>query len=141
MKEFISRKEADTLRWAKKFIEKFPTDSVICLDGDMGAGKTAIVRGFAGALGIMEPIVSPTFTIINEYPGEIPLYHFDLYRISNIDELYHLGFEEYLVKNGIKVFEWASKFDVFDNSAYRISIEIIDYHTRKITYSEGNPIQ
>ncbi len=134
MKEYISNSEKQTKKWAKKFINK-NKNSIILLDGDMGAGKTVIVRGFANALGIETPVTSPTFTLINEYPGNTPLYHFDLYRLESPDELYNLGLDEYLQKIGVKVFEWASKFDIFPQKSINIKIEIINQTKRIIKIS------
>ena len=80
---------------------------VVCITGDLGTGKTAFTNGMARALGIEEYITSPTFTIVNEYKTEVPLYHFDVYRISDPEEMYDIGFEEYLYGDGIVVIEWA----------------------------------
>ena len=75
--------------------------------GDLGAGKTAFVQGMAKALNIDEPVTSPTFTIVNEYNGTLPLYHFDVYRIGSSDEMFEIGFDEYVNGDGISVIEWA----------------------------------
>lgn len=80
---------------------------VVCLTGDLGTGKTAFTNGIACALGIDDYITSPTFTIVNEYKTEVPLYHFDVYRIADPDEMYDIGFEEYLYGDGVVVIEWA----------------------------------
>lgn len=80
---------------------------IYCLSGDLGTGKTVFTKGFAKGLGITEYITSPTFTIVNEYNGCIPLYHFDLYRISSIEEMYDIGYEEYFFGNGVCLIEWA----------------------------------
>lgn len=80
---------------------------LVCLRGGLGTGKTAFTGGIAGALGIAGYITSPTFTIVNEYAGRLPLYHFDVYRISDPEEMYEIGFEEYLEGRGVVVIEWA----------------------------------
>lgn len=80
---------------------------LVCLTGDLGTGKTAFTSGIAAALGIEGYITSPTFTIVNEYAGKIPLYHFDMYRINDPEEVYEIGFDEYLNGDGIVVIEWA----------------------------------
>ncbi len=80
---------------------------VVCLSGDLGTGKTAFTNGIACALGIDDYITSPTFTIVNEYKTEVPLYHFDVYRIADSEEMYDIGFEEYLYGDGVVVIEWA----------------------------------
>ena len=97
----------DTLLLAQNIeSEKFP-NMVICLNGELGTGKTVFVKGFAGALGIKDPITSPTFNIVKEYlNGELPLYHMDVYRLENgADEI---GLDDYLFGEGVCVIEWAS---------------------------------
>lgn len=80
---------------------------IYCLSGDLGVGKTVFTKGFAKGLGITEPITSPTFAIVNEYAGTLPLYHFDVYRISCEEEMEDTGYEEYFYGNGICLVEWA----------------------------------
>jgi len=80
---------------------------IICLTGDLGAGKTVLVKGIASGLGVDDYVTSPTFTLINEYEGEIPVYHFDVYRIADTEELYDIGINEYLYGDGIILIEWA----------------------------------
>jgi len=101
---------------------------VIALDGDLGAGKTHFTYGVAGALGINEYITSPTFTIVNEYhSGKIPLFHFDAYRLASEDELYDIGYEDYLAQNGVVVVEWAVNVEgVFDENTIRVEIRRMD---------------
>ena len=81
---------------------------MICLDGDLGAGKTHLSKGIARGLGIAEEITSPTFTIVQEYEGRIPFYHFDVYRIGDIEEMDEVGFEEYVMGEGVSLIEWAN---------------------------------
>ena len=104
--KFTSHSEEETLELAQNFeSEKFP-NMVICLNGELGSGKTLFVKGIAQALGITENITSPTFTIVKEYDGELPLYHFDVYRLDgNTDGV---GIEEYFTKGGVVVIEWAN---------------------------------
>ncbi|CEN92103.1 P-loop ATPases [[Clostridium] sordellii] len=82
--------------------------SVICLIGDLGAGKTTMTQSLAKALEVDDYITSPTFTIVNEYEGRIPLYHFDVYRIGSSDEMYDIGFDEYIDGDGVCIIEWAN---------------------------------
>lgn len=81
--------------------------SIVCLIGDLGVGKTQFVKGFAKGVGVEDYIVSPTFIIVNEYAGRLPLYHFDVYRINDVDEMYEIGYEEYFYGDGICIVEWA----------------------------------
>lgn len=101
---------------------------VISMDGDLGAGKTHFTYGLAKALGIEEYITSPTFTIVNEYrSGKLPLFHFDAYRLSSEDELYDIGYEDYLAQNGVVVIEWAVNVDgVFDEKTIKVEILRMD---------------
>ncbi|NLL44526.1 MAG: tRNA (adenosine(37)-N6)-threonylcarbamoyltransferase complex ATPase subunit type 1 TsaE [Mollicutes bacterium] len=103
--KITSYNELDTIELAQNIeSEKFP-NMIICLEGELGSGKTVFTKGFANALGIKESITSPTFTIIKEYEGELPLYHMDVYRLNGNTE--GIGIEEYYNKNGIVVIEWS----------------------------------
>lgn len=99
----------ETYNLGKKIGETAKPGDVITLAGDLGVGKTVFAQGFAEGLGINEPINSPTFTIVQEYDtGRIPFYHFDVYRITDIEEMYEIGFEEYVYGNGVCLIEWAN---------------------------------
>lgn len=98
----------ETQKIAAEFASKLNCGDIVTLDGDLGAGKTAFTGGLAKGLGISGYITSPTFTIVNEYHGgSIPLFHFDVYRLSSMDELYDIGWEDYICRGGICVIEWA----------------------------------
>ncbi len=109
--------------------------AVVALFGELGAGKTAFVRGLARGLGIAERVTSPTFTIVNEYTsGRLPLFHFDMYRLKSADELFDIGWEDYLARGGVCVVEWSENVqDVFDGTETRITIEKTSDTDRKIT--------
>ena len=109
--EYLVKSIEDTQKLAK-FLAKFlEEEDIILLDGDLGAGKTTFTQSLAKALGIEEVVNSPTFSIVNEYEfNKGVLYHFDLYRIEEAEELFDIGFEEYFSKEGIIVIEWAEKF-------------------------------
>ncbi len=93
-----------------KLASKLPPGTVVAMLGDLGAGKTAFVRGMAAGLGIKQRVTSPTFTIVNEYlGGRCPLFHFDLYRLSGEEELYDIGWEDYLGRGGICAVEWSER--------------------------------
>ncbi len=100
--------DKDTKNWGYKLGKLFTKGDVICLSGDLGAGKTSLTQGIAKGLGVDDYVTSPTYTLINEYKGRYPVYHFDVYRINDIDEVYELGYEEYLYSDGVIVIEWAS---------------------------------
>ncbi len=98
----------ETLALGVKIGEQALPGTVICVDGDLGAGKTVLAQGIAKGLGISEQVVSPTFTILQEYrDGRIPFYHFDVYRIEDPDEMYEVGFEDYFYGDGVCMIEWA----------------------------------
>ena len=106
MQEFISYSEEDTINFADKFAENLNKNSVIILSGDLGSGKTKFTEGILKHFGLEDEISSPTFTIVNEYHSDnMNIYHFDLYRLSDIDEFYAMGGEEYFEK-GICIIEW-----------------------------------
>jgi tRNA threonylcarbamoyladenosine biosynthesis protein TsaE len=103
--QFVSNEPGQTLTFAKELAEKLLPGDVIALEGDLGAGKTTFTKGLAEGLGISRTVNSPTFTIIKEYQGRIPLYHMDVYRVE--DSYEDLGFDEYFEGNGVTVVEWA----------------------------------
>ena len=108
MQEFFSDSELKTKEFAKKLASHLVQGSFLAVYGELGAGKTAFVQGLAEGLGVRESVVSPTYTILRVYEsGRLPLYHFDIYRVEDEDELYETGFGEYAVGDGICVCEWA----------------------------------
>ncbi len=122
--EYISKNAADTKKIAAEFVKTLHDGDVICMYGDLGAGKTAFAQGLAQGLNIGEPITSPTFTIVNEYYGDLPLYHFDVYRIADTDEMYEIGYEEYVYGDGISVIEWAELIeDILPEKRYNVTIK------------------
>ncbi|WP_053361398.1 tRNA (adenosine(37)-N6)-threonylcarbamoyltransferase complex ATPase subunit type 1 TsaE [Bacillus sp. FJAT-27251] len=106
--EFISKSEEDTQALSKRLAELLKPGDVIALEGDLGAGKTTFTKGLAEGLGIKRNVNSPTFTIIKEYQGRMPLYHMDVYRVDSSEDL---GFEEYFEGEGVTVVEWAHLID------------------------------
>jgi tRNA threonylcarbamoyladenosine biosynthesis protein TsaE len=100
--------EEKTREIGSKLGELLTPKSVICLIGDLGAGKTTMTQSLARALGVDDYITSPTFTIVNEYEGKMPLYHFDVYRIGSSEEMYDIGFDEYIDGDGVCIIEWAN---------------------------------
>jgi len=101
---------------------------IICMTGDLGAGKTTLSQSIAKGLDINDYVTSPTFTIINEYYGRHPLYHFDVYRINDVDEMYDLGYEDYFYGDGITIIEWANIIeDILPKERLNIDIKRGDY--------------
>ena len=99
----------ETWALAAELADELPAGTVMALHGDLGAGKTCFIQGFAAALGIDEPVTSPTYTLIGEYEGRLPLHHIDLYRLAGPEEALGLGLEEYFDVNGITAIEWAER--------------------------------
>lgn len=129
--EVITNSEKETFELAYKIASELGEKRIVCLNGELGAGKTVFVRGFCSFFGISE-IWSPTFTIVNEYEGSQPVYHFDVYRLADEDEFYAIGGEEYFEK-GICIIEWSDLIrDVIPKDAIDVRIEKIDDDSRKI---------
>lgn len=121
--EYISNSYEETQKIATDFAKTLKKGDVLCMYGDLGVGKTAFVQGLAKGLEINEPITSPTFTIVNEYSGTLPLYHFDVYRIADSDEMYEIGYEEYVYGDGVSVIEWPQLIDdILPEKRYDIEI-------------------
>ena len=112
MNQFITHSAEETMAWGRNFALSLKEGDVICLHGDLGAGKTTLVRGIAQGLGlpVSEPVVSPTFVIMHRYVCRIPLYHFDCYRIQSPNDLMGIGFEEFVnAGGGVACIEWPEK--------------------------------
>ena len=124
-------------RLAKRLL---PGD-VIAYFGDLGAGKTALTRGIAQGLGVTDLVTSPTYTIVNEYlTGRIPLFHFDMYRLGSSDELFDIGWEDYLARGGVCAVEWSENVEDALRDAIHITIEKdpLEPDTRRITIEGGS---
>ena len=110
MREVLIRNEEDTRAFGHQLAEKLQPNTVIALIGDLGTGKTTLSRYIAEGLGVKETITSPTFTVVLEYhSGRLPLYHFDVYRVNDPDDLFEIGAEEYFYKGGVSIVEWADQ--------------------------------
>ena len=106
--EWITHSPAETEALGARLAEALDAGRVVAFTGDLGAGKTAFVSGMARALGVEERVTSPTFTIVNEYEGgRLPLFHFDMYRLGSADELFDIGWEDYLARKGVCAVEWS----------------------------------
>lgn len=135
---FETNTPEETFQIGKELGEKAQAGTIICLNGDLGVGKTVFTQGFAKGLGIEEPVNSPTFTIIQIYDeGRLPLYHFDVYRIGDPEEMYEIGFEDYFFGEGVCLIEWSTLIEeLIPADSIKITIEKnlennLDY--RKIT--------
>jgi tRNA threonylcarbamoyladenosine biosynthesis protein TsaE len=136
--DLISESPGDTLDIGRIIGENLTGGAVVALTGELGAGKTCLTQGIAKGLGIPEGyyVTSPTFTLINEYPGRIPLYHMDVYRLSDSRELEDMGYEEYFYGDGVVVIEWAEKVDdIIPAEALSIKLEHCNGNKRKIKIS------
>ena len=107
--EIILKGLKETEEFGIKLGSLMKRGDILCLNGDLGAGKTTMTKSIGLGLGVEEYITSPTFALINEYRGRLPVYHFDVYRLENADDLYDLGFDDYFYGNGVCVIEWADK--------------------------------
>ncbi len=137
MAEYISKSEYETELIGERFSKTLPGGTVVAMYGDLGAGKTAFVRGMAKGMGLDCRVSSPTFTIVNEYLGERELIHFDMYRLSDADELFDIGWEDYLNRGAVCAVEWSENVeDAFFGDEIIVRIEKLDDTTRKITIEE-----
>ena len=122
--EFVTHSREETQALGARLADALDAGRVVAFTGDLGAGKTAFVSGMARALGVEERVTSPTFTIVNEYEGgRLPLFHFDMYRLGGADELFHIGWEDYLARNGVCAVEWSENVaEAIEPDAVRVSI-------------------
>jgi len=108
LRVLLSSRE-ETLKLGKLLGERAVEGTVFALVGDLGAGKTTLTQGIAQGLGVLEPVTSPTFTLVQEYMGRLPLFHCDPYRLERAEDLFSFGFDEYFERHGVVVVEWADK--------------------------------
>ena len=132
---YLTRTQTETEQLGERVAKALPAGGVVlALYGELGAGKTAFVRGLARGLGAEGRVVSPTFTIVNEYYGKRDLFHFDMYRLHSADELFDIGWEDYLAREGVCAVEWSENVPgAFDGSEIRVTIEKTSDTGRKIT--------
>lgn len=131
---YITHSPQETEAVAAELALRLSPGTVIAYRGDLGAGKTAFTRGLARGLGCGEPVTSPTYTIVNEYlTGRIPLFHFDMYRLRTAEDLFDIGWEDYLDRGGICAVEWSENVEEAMEDAVRVTIEKLGEDSRKIT--------
>lgn len=138
MAVYFSKSEKETEQIGRDFAKDLPGGTVVAMYGDLGAGKTAFVRGMARGMGLDCRVSSPTFTIVNEYLGERELIHFDMYRLSDADELFDIGWEDYLNRGAVCAVEWSENVqDAFFGDETVVRIEKLGECARKITIEEA----
>ena len=140
MMQITTHSADETQALGQKLASRLASGDVIAYFGDLGAGKTAFTRGLAQGLGITDPVTSPTYTIVNEYlSGRIPRFHFDMYRLSSSDELFDIGWEDYLSRGGVCAVEWSENVEDALQDAIRVTIEkdADEPDTRHITITGG----
>ena len=135
---YITHSESETETLGAEFAHKLAPGAVAALYGELGCGKTAFVRGMARGMGIDAMVNSPTFTIVNEYIGPRSLFHFDMYRLSSADELYDIGWEDYLGRNGVCAVEWSENVPgAFEGDEYIVRFRKTSDSGREITVEGG----
>lgn len=137
--EFITHSPEETERVGAALGRVIPAGTVIAYEGDLGAGKTAFTRGLSRGLGCAEQVTSPTYTIVNEYlSGRCPLFHFDMYRLRTADDLWDIGWEDYLDRNGVCAVEWSENVREALEDPVIVRIEKLGDETRRITLEGGD---
>ena len=140
MAVFHSKSESETEAIGAAFARDLPGGTVVAMVGELGAGKTAFVRGMARGMGLDCRVSSPTFTIVNEYLGERELIHFDMYRLSSAEELFDIGWEDYLARGAVCAVEWSENVsDAFFGDEIPVRIEKSGENERLITIGEDAP--
>jgi len=131
----ITNNPEETRKLGKKISVLVQPGDLFAFYGELGVGKTCFIQGICYGLGVKEGVNSPSFTLINEYQGKIPIYHFDLFRLNGIDEFLDLGYEEYFYGKGLTVIEWAGKIEGFLPPDYlKIEINSVSYYQRRIIF-------
>ncbi|MBQ5346685.1 MAG: tRNA (adenosine(37)-N6)-threonylcarbamoyltransferase complex ATPase subunit type 1 TsaE [Ruminococcus sp.] len=137
MNEFLSKSVEDTEKFAEEFSKSLTGSEIIAMYGDLGAGKTSFTRGLAKGLEVEQTVTSPTFAIVNEYSGNYPLYHFDMYRIENWDDLESIGFFDY-INTGIIIIEWSENIEgALPSGVIRVYIDKTDNDNERLIKIEG----
>ena len=136
---FITNGPEETEALGARLARALGPGAVVAFTGDLGAGKTAFVRGLARGLGIPDRVTSPTFTIVNEYEGgRLPLFHFDLYRLGCADELFDIGWEDYLARGGVCAVEWSERMEeLLEPGTVRVDLRRGEDEDRRVITVEG----
>ncbi len=137
--EFITNSPEETEAIGQRLAAILTPGTVIAYRGDLGAGKTAFTRGLARGLGYTGPVTSPTYTVVNEYlSGKMPLFHFDMYRLANEDDLFDIGWEDYLDRGGVCAVEWSERVAGAMEAPVWVTVEKLGGDSRRITVEGGN---
>ena len=140
--EFITNSPMETEKVGEALGKALQPGAILAYEGDLGAGKTAFTRGLARGLGAKEQVTSPTYTIVNEYlSGRMPLFHFDMYRLSCSDDLWDIGWEDYLERGGVCAVEWSENVRDAMEDAITVCIQKLGEETRKITITGGEGLE
>lgn len=136
---YVTNSEEETQQLGGRLAEQLKAGSVVAFTGDLGAGKTAFTRGMARGLGVDERVTSPTFTIVNEYEGgRLPLFHFDMYRLGSSEELFDIGWEDYLARGGVCAVEWSENIDdALEGDTIRVDIRRGENDSQRVIEIEG----
>ena len=136
----LTGSENETVLEGEKLGSKLKPGDIVALYGELGAGKTAFTRGIATGLGIVMNVSSPTFTIVNEYPGDVPLFHFDMYRLESENELFDIGWDDYHDRGGVYVVEWSEKVPgAFSPETITVVFESLGDNKRQLNIkTDGN---
>ena len=137
--EYLSHSVEETEALGETLGKTLQPGAVVAYFGGLGMGKTAFTRGLARGLGFTEAVTSPTYTIVNEYlGGRLPLFHFDMYRLSSADDLFDIGWEDYLDRGGVCAVEWSENVTEAMEGAVSVTIDVLGENTRRITISGGD---
>jgi len=137
--EIITNSPVETEKVGEALAKVLLPGAVIAYRGDLGAGKTAFTRGLARGLGCTEQVTSPTYTIVNEYlSGKMPLFHFDMYRLHSADDLFDIGWDDYLDRQGVCAVEWSENVEEAMENAIFVTIEKLGEDARRITVTGGD---
>ena len=140
--EFITNSPIETEKVGEALGRVLAPGSILAYEGDLGAGKTAFTRGLARGLGATEQVTSPTYTIVNEYlSGRMPLFHFDMYRLASSDDLWDIGWEDYLERGGVCAVEWSENVADAMEDAITVCIRKLGEDSRKIIITGGEDIE
>ena len=139
--EFITNSPFETEKVGEALGKVLTPGTVLAYEGDLGAGKTAFTRGLARGLGAGDMVTSPTYTIVNEYlSGRLPLFHFDMYRLASADDLWDIGWDDYLDRGGVCAVEWSENVEEAMDGAIRVRIEKTGEESRRITIEGGEAL-